>query len=140
MGFSLQFVDRRRRMAHIRAGTLSERFGVDLDVPISSLEGEWRRELARLLGKRKRVMLRVSGHRKTVSRAWILYRVGRFVFVQDRLFPGVFRLNKSRIPRREAWTDKGAKISEWCVLISAVESFLNSESISSLGFASQSKS
>jgi hypothetical protein len=121
--FDLQFISRRKKLAQIRIGSFVEDFGVSIDSSTTSLESEWRREASRLLGRKKKVALPACRHGRVLSRAWILYRVGDVVFVQDRVFLRGFDAKSGRIPARETSTDDGRRISEWSVSLAEVVAF-----------------
>jgi hypothetical protein len=68
------------------------------------------------------------------ARAWILYREGDRVFVQDRLFVGpesqpTFDEDEHllRIEPRTTTSGDGTPISEWSINLSSIEDFLRND-------------
>lgn len=127
MSFALHFIDRRKKLASIRAGAFVEKFTVAAGSTTESLEEVWRRELGTLLGRKKKIVLHVSGRRRAITRAWVVYRIGEMAFIQDRMFPNGFDQKKNRIPKRETVAEDSRQISEWPVEIAAIHAFLRKE-------------
>jgi uncharacterized protein YcaQ len=122
--FDLRFIDRRKKLARIRIGRFEEDFGVSTKSTTLLLEREWRRLLATLLGKKKKIALPVWRRGRAIARAWLLYRVGDEVFVRDRVFMRGFDPKKSVVPKRETATEVDRRVSEWSIDAAAISDFL----------------
>lgn len=125
-------------MGFIQIGEFSERFVVTLghwDVP--TYTRQWRDALRRLLAGSPAVGLMTwmiphgsSDH----ARAWILYREGERVFVQERVFvspecPAEFDEHQQLIGigSRKTVTEDGERISEWSTDTRSIRGFLSHE-------------
>lgn len=124
MIFFIQFTDRRKKLARIQAGSFSESFCVHSSLSTTALEEVWLRELAALLGTKKKVALPIEGDSRSLAHGWVFYRHEGSAFIQDRLFPEGFDPATSRIPQRETVTEEGDKVSEWSVPLSDIAEFL----------------
>ncbi|PTX92676.1 hypothetical protein [Opitutus sp. ER46] len=121
MAFTLQFVDRRKRLARIQAGSFTDAFQVPTGKPTGEQETAWYRELRKLLGDTKRTALLVSGDKRTAARAWTFYRVKDTVVVQNRLYPDGF--DPKAIPNRGTKV-AGEKVREHTVRVVDLAAFL----------------
>ena len=113
----------------IVVGGHAERLGVVLsDNSLEATESAWRSELASLLGGRSAVGLRTQP-----KFAWVLYRVGNDVFVQEHLICDDWtgRLDSEgnilELPPRRTRTEEGERISEWRVKLADIRSFVAGE-------------
>lgn len=133
MLFFIQFTDRRKRLARLQAGSFSESFRVQAAAATTAVEAVWLRELAALLGRKKKVVLPVVGEAHSVSRAWVLYRQDDKAMIQDRLFPAGFDPEKGRIPEHASVTADGERICEWPVRLADIADFLRRKAGSAAG-------
>ncbi|MBK8475896.1 MAG: hypothetical protein IPL39_06165 [Opitutaceae bacterium] len=124
MLFFIQFTDRRKRLARLQAGSFSEAFRVQGAASTTAVEAVWLRELAALLGRKKKVVLPVVSEADSVSRAWVVYRLDDKAMIQDRQFPAGFDPEKGRIPEHESVTADGERIAEWPVRLADIADFL----------------
>ncbi|MCX6952943.1 MAG: hypothetical protein NTV51_12375 [Verrucomicrobia bacterium] len=122
--FDLHFIDRRKKLARIRIGAFEEDFGVSMKSTTTALEREWRRLLATLFGRKKKVALPVWRRGRVISRAWLFYRVGDAVFVRDRVFFRGLDPQKSVIPKRRTKSAEDRRVSEWSIDAGAIAVFL----------------
>jgi hypothetical protein len=126
MAFSIQVVDRKRRVGRIDLGDFSERFQISGRWPLVKFEDEWRQQLSALVERRRKAMLPTAATMRHILRAWILYRDRRKMFVQERYyFRRPFRRGVSRIDARRIRSEDGRMLSEWSVPMSAVVAFLS---------------
>jgi hypothetical protein len=117
------------RMGQISIGDFTEEFSVIwTDTMPAAPEKHWRKALENLIGGTEAVALLASP-----NRAWIAYRVGNDVFVQDQLigaqeWPGsIDALGQlTNAPVRKTISEDGQKISEWRTSIHEIKTFLAS--------------
>ena len=126
--FDLHFINRRKKLARIRIGSFEEDFGVSMKANTKILEREWRRLLAGLLGRKKKVAVPVWRRGRVISRAWLFYRVGDVVFVRDRVFFRGLNPKRGVIPKRETATAEDRRVSEWSVDLEVIRGFLKKPS------------
>lgn len=115
------------RLGRICVGDFTERFGVySILEPFDLIVGQWRAELQKLVNGSTSVGLATSR-----SMAWILYRFGTKVHVQQVLAvdeSGLVISNEMRvtcIPQYEAIGADGEQVSEWLTSVEDVRAFLS---------------
>jgi hypothetical protein len=94
-----------------------------------ALESEWRRLLATLFGRKKKVALPVWRRGRVISRAWLFYRVGDAVFIRDRVFFRGFDPKSSVVPKRRIESAEDCRVSEWSIDVGAIEVFLKAPNL-----------
>ena len=130
--------DGREALGHIRIGEFSERFPVVLGYwDRATYLRHWREALSRLVGGEPRIGLptrMIPPNSLDHATAWILYREGKRVFVQERIFVGpasrpAFDDHEHLlgIEPRTTSSEDGAPISEWSTNLSSIEDFLNND-------------
>ena len=130
--------DRRNVTGYIHIGEFSEHFPVAIGYwDRATYLRHWREALARLAAGSSAVGLltwMIPPGSSDHARAWILYRDGERVIVQERLFIG----QESRpafdehghlrgIEPRTTSSDDGAPISEWTTNVSSIQDFLTND-------------
>ena len=124
MEFEIHFAGRRKTLGRIKLGDFDEFFSVRVDRSPMAHTREWHRQLRSLLRRKRKIALPVWQHCAKVSRAWLFYRLGGQVFVQDRIFFRGIDLRRGRLPGRRTISDEGQRISEWSVSLGAIAAFL----------------
>ena len=115
------------RYGRITVGTFQESFEVcpwEANDSADTVSTQWYVALRTLLHGADYVALRTQA-----LRAWMLYRQGEKVFVQDVLLldDAAWPEDSNRVntlPPRRTQTDDGAPVSEWHTTISAIRTFL----------------
>ena len=67
---------------------------------------------------------------------WILYKIDNYVYLQNSLLflkylKGIFNINQisKYVPERQTHTDEGELISEWCISMRTIESFISNHKL-----------
>jgi CdiI N-terminal domain len=105
------------RLGQITIGRFTEIFGCypARGQSVGSMASRWRAQLRRLVGGDEPAVALDTG-----GAAWILYRVGKRCYIQQKYFlPGVSRETG---PRR-THNDEGQRISEWSTTVAEVAQF-----------------
>jgi hypothetical protein len=105
------------RLGQITIGRFTEIFGCypARGQSVRSMASRWRTQLRRLVGGDEPAVALDTG-----GAAWILYRVGKRCYIQQRYFlPGVSR----EIGPRRTHTDEEQRISEWSTTVAEVAQF-----------------
>jgi hypothetical protein len=117
------------RLGEIIIGSFRERFAAhwrDEEDP-SAIVAEWTESLQRLTAGDSAVALRTDPRF-----AWLLYRDGQKVYVQQQLLAQTWdgsldaHGNIASVPPRRVLTEEGAKISEWRTTVEDIKDFLTS--------------
>ena len=116
------------RLGEIVIGAFRERFAAywRQEENPSAIETEWTTSLQQLIdGEKLAVALRIDPRL-----AWVLYREGRKVYLQQQLllptWEGSFASDGTidSVPPRRTLTDEGESISEWCTTVDDIKDFL----------------
>ena len=105
------------RLGQITIGRFTEIFGCypARGQSVRSMASRWQAQLRRLVGGDEPAVALDTG-----GAAWILYRVGKRCFIQQRYF--LPRVSREIGPRR-THTDEGQRISEWSTTVAEVAQF-----------------
>jgi hypothetical protein len=142
--FAIGFVDTKptddgHAMGFIQIGDFSERFVVTLNHwDAATYSRHWHEALRRLLTGSPAVGLMTwmtPPRSRDAARAWILYRDGEQVFIQERIF--VSPEHRARFDEHQQLVDiagrqtvnaDGDRISEWSTGLRSIQDFLSHES------------
>ncbi len=105
------------RLGRITIGRFTEQFGCYplRGQSVRSMSAQWRAQLRRLVAGERAVALVTGGA------AWIVYRVGKRCYIQQRYF--ITRASRE-IGRRETHGEDGQRISEWSTTLDEVTRFI----------------
>jgi hypothetical protein len=135
--FRIELVPAEANLGQITMGSFSERFEIDTTHwSANAYVANWRVGLRALVERqRDRIALMTWPAREdsdSSGRAWILYREGDEVFVQERLFvpdDDDFTTDGhgavTNFGEREVTSDDGSPISEWRTGVDDIEACLN---------------
>ena len=124
------------KVGKIKINDFEEKFEVIIDYWLSArYEEMWKKEIRDLIiGNKGKIALMTWMHKpgqKSNYRAWVLYREGKRIFIQDMLFSAdqklpIFDENEALvdIPQRVENNEAGERISQWEISCSDLKTFL----------------
>jgi hypothetical protein len=109
------------RLGRITIGRFTELFGCypPRGQSLRSMAAQWRAQLWRLVAGQQPAVALVTG-----GAAWIVYRVGKRCYIQQRYF--ITRASRE-IGRRETHSEDGQRISEWSTTVDEVARFIRAK-------------